>query len=407
MHNTSNLITICTCLFGSRFAATLTGVGRTFKQGNFIPADFIREKICICYVSYKHKLQARSKATMLYRPAFLRNFSQSSMRRSVSSPGERDRGDFVLAVPHQALLKPPPGPPTALPRRSPPAARHQETQSSFIYSSQSPGNYADSLPGVMRQFSKDLRQCHRTKVFWPTGHAQLVGNHAEQFHVYHTDILVGPVLDLLSQLRASFIKEPLRLISRNPEDGVFPSELYEQHFLKQISTGVSVITVTSIFPPILDAPSVSAGTPTILFMVCVVCLFVDHYAYFSSSPQGLSLVVQITVLIARRPWKNTCAMHGNLMQVRRCCVVISKSSLSSRKTLLRRIPSSVNVCLSTRVWSPSELSSLPIYIRRYRQGHFIVHILRFPEPRRHLILPSCWAACPTLPRRCRQTRPSS
>lgn len=68
-----------------------------------------------------------------------------------------------------------------------------------------------------------------------------------------------PCLDLLSQLRAYFIKEPLQQISRNPEDGTFTlvaggSGIYCIH------PGVSIITITNVLP-------FPASFPIVLFVV--------------------------------------------------------------------------------------------------------------------------------------------
>ncbi|KAK1215353.1 hypothetical protein PQX77_022037 [Marasmius sp. AFHP31] len=55
-------------------------------------------------------------------------------------------------------------------------------------------------------------------------------------------------MDLFSQLRAPYIKDPLRLVAHHSKDGA------------------SVISVTSVYPPIPDAPPISVSTPTMVFV---------------------------------------------------------------------------------------------------------------------------------------------
>lgn len=170
----------------------------------------------------------------------------------------RTRGALILGAPHRALLTPPPPPPISS-QSSQHSTQHQNSASHVSYTFRSPTGSEATLKQSLSALSLRLRQHHHFKVGWPTAHTEYTGHQTERLHAYLTNTLVMPCLDLLSQLRAYFIKEPLQQISRNPEDGTFTlvaggSGIYCIH------PGVSIITITNVLP-------FPASFPIVLFVV--------------------------------------------------------------------------------------------------------------------------------------------
>ncbi|KAJ8075017.1 hypothetical protein PM082_019344 [Marasmius tenuissimus] len=107
--------------------------------------------------------------------------------------GAQSKAGYVLGIPHQLLLRSPPPPPLA-PLRSDSSSCEGYERQHPVYSFRSTVDSEGTLSLVVREFSKNLRYHHRTKISWPTEHDDFVGEeYAEQLQVYYTDVLVAPV----------------------------------------------------------------------------------------------------------------------------------------------------------------------------------------------------------------------
>lgn len=192
--------------------------------------------------------------------------SPGSVTRSLMAC--RTRGAPILGAPHQVLLTPPPLIPSSSDPPQHPVqhpVQHQRSTSYITYTFRSSTDREATLKQSVSALSLRLRQHHRFRVGWPIEHTEYTGHRAERLHAYLTNAIVMPCLDLLSQLRAYFIKEPLHQISRRPEDGMF-THVAGGSGIHCIHPGVSIITITNVLP----FPS---STPILIFVVSAMLLF--------------------------------------------------------------------------------------------------------------------------------------
>lgn len=142
-------------------------------------------------------------------------------------PTEKHDG-YALKFPHETLLSPPPRPPSVrrpVPSPSRPLITNHDLPPKMRFLLRPLlKKYSRTYPllkVVVESFSKALCSCHWTRVLWPMDDQFEVphGNYTDQMHAYYVDVLVSPVLNLLSHLRAPYIEEPLQLIVDRLDDG--------------------------------------------------------------------------------------------------------------------------------------------------------------------------------------------